>query len=246
MNEDEDVWRVWGAGVDRKQSEVIMRHRTVPASLVLAMLAAMVGEAQAQMFDGRTTRGSAGRRSASSRAAAGTVINQRFVRGNRSSRDFVGTDTTDRDGFVGAQQADTSGSVQTAQTGLQPEKAPDATVNQSAAAPTTLGMYNPRLQVDFAVRPSPAKAMGYELSRRTERALWDRLATRIEVTVDGRTATLRGAVLSERDRTLAETLLTFEPGISEVRNELLVQASARPATEAPPRRRIRSSGPREF
>ncbi|MHB9080346.1 MAG: hypothetical protein ACYC3X_22965 [Pirellulaceae bacterium] len=40
--------------------------------------------------------------------------------------------------------------------------------------------------------------------------------------MEGRTATLRGEVPSAADRDLAELLLTFEPGISTIQNELRV------------------------
>ena len=46
--------------------------------------------------------------------------------------------------------------------------------------------------------------------------------SRIAVSVAGRTAILQGEVPSAADRELAEILLTFEPGISAIQNELQV------------------------
>jgi hypothetical protein len=55
------------------------------------------------------------------------------------------------------------------------------------------------------------------------------------VSVEGATATLRGEVASERDRTLAERLVLFEPGIDSVRNELKVRSPSKgPAEYLPP------------
>jgi len=51
----------------------------------------------------------------------------------------------------------------------------------------------------------------------------------IRVTVVGETAILRGRVASNHDRELAENLVRLEPGIWEVRNELLVEESPRVA-----------------
>ncbi|MEE8450511.1 MAG: BON domain-containing protein [Thermoguttaceae bacterium] len=52
----------------------------------------------------------------------------------------------------------------------------------------------------------------------------------VEVTVDGRTATLRGQVATEYDRILAERFVRMEPGISQVANELVV---AQTSTDTP-------------
>ena len=53
----------------------------------------------------------------------------------------------------------------------------------------------------------------------------------IEVLVAGRTATLRGAVASARQRELAEIVARFSPGIFQIQNELTVRP---PPAVAPP------------
>jgi hypothetical protein len=55
-----------------------------------------------------------------------------------------------------------------------------------------------------------------------------------DVTLEGRTAVLRGTVASEDDRDLAEALAKMEPAVQNVRNELVVDSSARAAEELPP------------
>ncbi len=51
------------------------------------------------------------------------------------------------------------------------------------------------------------------------------LKSPVEVQMSGRKAILRGVVATESDRDLAERLALLEPGISEVQNELIVEAS---------------------
>ena len=44
----------------------------------------------------------------------------------------------------------------------------------------------------------------------------------LEVSLEGRTATLRGTVATRHDRALAEQLLLLEPSVARVKNELQV------------------------
>ncbi|GIW92162.1 MAG: hypothetical protein KatS3mg110_0203 [Pirellulaceae bacterium] len=50
------------------------------------------------------------------------------------------------------------------------------------------------------------------------------VASKVEVTVEGRAVVLRGTVATEHERDLLARLALLEPGIDEVRNELQVQA----------------------
>jgi hypothetical protein len=54
------------------------------------------------------------------------------------------------------------------------------------------------------------------------------------VTLEGRTAVLRGMVATAEDRELAEALAMMEPDVRDVRNELEVDPSAARAEELPP------------
>ena len=57
----------------------------------------------------------------------------------------------------------------------------------------------------------------------------------LEVSMAGRTATLRGTVESEHEKQLAGLMLLFEPGISKVQNELAVAPSdSTPSAEPRP------------
>lgn len=53
------------------------------------------------------------------------------------------------------------------------------------------------------------------------------------VTMEGRTAVLRGKVATAEDRELAEALTLMEPDVKDVRNELVVDSSATPVEELP-------------
>ena len=56
----------------------------------------------------------------------------------------------------------------------------------------------------------------------------------IVVKMEGRTAVLQGAVASEHQRRLAARLALFEPGVSDVRNELKVDPAVAPPEKSSP------------
>jgi len=158
----------------------------------------------------------------------GTILgNERFLRGNRDARDFVGTDSGETRRFVGVQQAlqaDAAERPETPPPEIQIEPASDPNRVQLLVEPSGLGIYRPRLSIDFEFPTRPAQAVSLQLAHRLQTSLQARWSTPIEVSVEGETATLRGTVASERDRTLARLLVLFEPGISKVENELTVAA----------------------
>ena len=162
--------------------------------------------------------------------------NQRFLRGNRRRNDFVGGDSRERRAFVGSRQGRTSGSVRSATAGLTERRSTRQSINVPRTPAPANQMYDPKLQVDFAVPAADPRAIS-ELAVRL-----NRLASRgrqIEVSLAARTATLRGAVPSADDRELAEILARFEPAVSEVRNLLQVVPAEnserpQPASMVPP------------
>ena len=54
----------------------------------------------------------------------------------------------------------------------------------------------------------------------------------LQVTMEGRTATIRGAVASAYEREIVGNLVMFEPGVSQVQNQLTVGPPAA-AADAP-------------
>ena len=186
----------------------------------------------------------------------GTLVDERFVRGARAAGDFIGTDSQERQTFVGSQQSGESGPVRSAQEGLRIESGPDANQGQTQKALTNIGMYNPRLRVAFDFSRRPVAEVSSTLAARLENSSAIRRLGAIEVSLVGETATLRGAVASERERNLARLLVLFEPGIYAVKNELTVRSanatgeSGRPRGLGPQHRPetqpVRPSAPRTF
>ena len=151
------------------------------------------------------------------------IDNTRFVRGNRARQDFVGSNRADLSGFVGAGQALGVGRVPSATENLRIETS-KAKINRPLPPQPSKGMYYPRLEIDFertslqkeSHRESPA---GKEASERIAQFS----AGHATVTMSGSTAILRGTVYSVRESELLAQLLSFEPGIDRVKNELVIQ-----------------------
>ena len=143
------------------------------------------------------------------------VDSTRFVRGNRSRQDFVGSNRSDLTGFVGSGQAIGIGRVPSAVENLRIETT-TTKINRPLPPQPTKGMYYPRLELDFETMP-----------RQVSPDVSDRVAQfsggNARVTMTGSTAILRGQVDTIRTSELLVQLLSFEPGIDRVKNELLVK-----------------------
>lgn len=154
---------------------------------------------------------------------------ERFLRGNRNKRDFVGSDTRDRTNFVGEQSGTTRGAVVSSVQDLRAQR--EVNMNQALRKPNPRQMYYPRLRVNFDY----AQPTGVHVSERAQYQLQRtetlNLRSPIAVSVEDGTATLRGTVASAHDREMAELMMRFEPGISSVKNELEVQS---PSPQTPP------------
>ena len=195
--------------------------------------------AHAQMFGERQLGGMLSRQQgpgALSNPAAPAINNpggqitgaERFVRGARQATDFIGTDSGDRRGFVGMRQARVRALLADPNNGLRVRQEqplnPAAPMNENS--PTA--MYPPRYTLATDLSGPEPTAVESSLQRHLQQMPGVRWTSPIEVTVDGRTAILRGAVATERDRELAVALVQFEPGISEVQNELQIHSPSPP------------------
>jgi hypothetical protein len=155
--------------------------------------------------------------------------NERYLRRNRKARAFIGADSEDVKRFVGANSvAAEENHPSTAAVG-------DGGLPAAAAGTTVVSkpprVNDPRLAIAFPVPRAPAVKLSAALTRQLKAVPGLHPANQIEVSVAGDVATLRGVVASARDRTLAEQLVLFEPGISAVHNDLLV--SPLPVDSAP-------------
>ena len=145
----------------------------------------------------------------------------------------MGADSRDRGGFVGAVQGTTTGSVRSMTSNMSVEMGTTSSINRPRSAPSATSMHEPRLQIAFEI-PAAAESVSSELTQRLQATDRIQRMGSIKVSVVDRTAILRGTVASERDRRLAQMLVLFEPGISNIRNELTVRSSSTPKT---PRKR---------
>ena len=155
------------------------------------------------------------------------VNNTRFVRGNRSSQDFVGSNRMDLDGFVGVGQAIGMGRVPSAVENLRIETT-KTKINRPLPPQPAKGMYYPRLEIDFETTESQNERLVEGLAEGpASQDVSDRVAQfsggNASVRMAGSTAILRGRVNTIRTSELLVQLLSFEPGIDRVKNELLVQ-----------------------
>ncbi len=226
------------------------RSRSVRTAVFLSAALVVAAQAEAQLFGSQGRSGRSGivslrERAAGNRKPRGSTAskskpvadefideNARYLRENRSAGDFVGSDSRELKGFVGMQQGETEGAIRSAVEGNLVRTAPTPTVNRQLALPPRLGMYRPRLALGFAVTRPPAPAVGLVAARSLELSPSIHSTRPFEVSMAGRSATLRGAVASAHEKKLAALMLLFEPGISEVKNELEVL----PVEVAPPTR----------
>jgi len=110
------------------------------------------------------------------------------------------------------------------------EETPEVNQTVIEVIDTRTGRYPPRLKVNFAEFPlrSLAAKHGRSVEAKTHadivaQRIQSRLrAPNIELVVQDRTAIISGTVATERERSLAESMLRFEPGIDAVENKLTI------------------------
>ena len=225
-----------------------MRFRksiTIVSSLV--MVGVLCGVAPAQMFGQRQlgrplSRGVAPGIQQQQQQDVGTLQgNERYLRRNRRATDFVGPDLRELSRFIGVLQS--RGLVRVPPATMQLRRRIDRseTINQPLAPASKGRLYDPRLAISFSVAPPPPDLVSHAVVDSLVHSSRLSDSSRIEVSMEGRTAILRGEVPSEGDRDLAELLTSFEPGISTIRNELHVNPQLpRPREPSASRRSERS------
>lgn len=192
----------------------------------------LADEVSAQMFGNRQMGGSLMRQPAAGGGEfAGNVGmvqgNERFIRGNRAADAFVGGGGRDAGGFVGqvnAANIDASRVPTTLGTPRQTNRAPQINRPMQRHRPNTL--HYPPVELGFQPEPEQVQQLAAAAEQNLDQSLGERFGNRIEVSVEGRTAILQGEVDDAASRRLAELMAGFEPGISEVRNQLQVRSGA--------------------
>ena len=183
--------------------------------------------AQAQLFGDRSSRIGT---PLSRQSGSGALIQggERFLRSNRSQRSFVGSDTSEQTTFVGMQEGSTSGNVVTTTSTLPPMPNRAATLNQAFQPSSRI--YDPKLIIAFEV---PATSSQIEINARErtrEKEILKVLAPiqsnnnqSVSIRLKNRVAILSGEVRSEKAKRIAGLMLSFEPGVGQVVNELVVR-----------------------
>ena len=193
---------------------------------------------EAQLFGprsiGRNSRGQ-GLRTAlpqvESTSSSGTE--PRYLRSQRSTRDFVGNDSQETARFVGNTTANNDGNAGDSVSGLREQ--PVVRVNRVRIRRAT-GPYLPRLSVAFAVPGSPTIQQKATPPAQTDPTVGEsvRLSPlakfvqqhKLGISPAPREHAVRltGTVPTERDRRIAELLVLFEPGVESVANDLTIQS----------------------
>jgi hypothetical protein len=150
--------------------------------------------------------------------------NERFLRANRRRTDFVGPDIRELQRFVGMLQGRVAGTMPSVTEGLRRRVDRSESMNEPLPPAAPRGRpYYPRLDISLVAPPPPEDGVVSQRALETlARSPAMSGSSRIWVLMEGQTAILQGEVPSARDRELAEILLTFEPGISAIENELQV------------------------
>ena len=205
--------------------------RTLIPLVTIILFGTMTNACHAQgLFGERDLGGSLSRRTQLGSASASGKEDgmQRFVRDARSVTDFVGS-TAGEAGFVGRQSAVTT--INSSVTGLTEEARPP--INRPRIIRQG-GLYAERLRLSPATQAQTSEGQKpLQLSQSLQSLIQSRSVT-IEVSLDGHSATLRGAVPSEHERQTTELFVMFEPGIQKVENLLTVDP-ALPPVQRPPR-----------
>lgn len=217
-----------------------MKPTIVVVGVAVGVLVANLGDVQAQMFGSQSRRGMSNAKLGQSASnlddMAGTALrgNERFLRGNRRSSDFVGSDVRERKAFVGTQQSGAAPVQGPAVGRIVRPRAPVVAAAGVAAARRATSIYQPRLALAFDVPQVAPDVLTATVARQLAATPGLHPADRIEVSVADGSATLRGVVVSEHDRSLIEAMLLLEPGISNVRNDLKVMPLQQRPGENPP------------
>jgi len=148
---------------------------------------------------------------------------KRYLRGNRSRLDFVGSNRTELSGFVGSEQALGVGQVPSAADSLRIETT-KSKINKPLPTQPAKGMYYPRLEIAFDIAPSQGELLSVgDASMDIRERVAQVSGGSVNVVMSGNTAILRGTVNSVRTSELLMQLLSFEPGINGVKNELVIK-----------------------
>jgi len=201
----------------------------------------VVETAQAQLFGARSLGSPLTRRSSNAGAtpaamdSAGAVQgDERFLRGNRSRNEFVGSDRTSLQGFIGSEQAIGTGRVRTSVESLQAPPDRSAAINRPLAPLAADAMYRPRLSISMSEMATASYIASVKNQRDAKLVL--RLSkaagSNIQISHEGDRTVIRGKVASESMAEKLSILASFEPHVSKVESQLQISRPS-PAGQIP-------------
>ena len=168
-----------------------------------------------------------------------TTGDERFLQSNRQVGQFVGGafqgvgSLRNQPGLAGAAAATTGAGTGMGQTGMMGGMNPFSPMGALMAA----GMANNlsrqrrplRMPITIGIESTPALLaaaepahVGDRIQRKFVRIPQVRGSGSVKVEMEGKIAVLQGEVKTQRDRDLIGRMLLLEPGVSDVRNELVV------------------------
>jgi hypothetical protein len=219
----------------RRPTTANLRTAILPSTVALVSVLFFAPSSQAQMFGqrslGQPLRPRPGAAAATTSETAGTLQgNERFMRENRSRNDFVGSNRTSQQGFVGSEQAIGSGRVPTAAESLPAIADESRRINRPHPRLGPNEIYHPYLTLELSesvprsfqpTQPNAGDSTKFFLDNR----LQQRIAAdnpNVRILRNGGTAILFGTVSDLRQATQVSLLISFEPGIHTIQNQLQI------------------------
>ncbi len=195
------------------------------------------GASNSGSLNGLSGQGGQGAQS-SAAMGAGAPTGERFMRGNRNGA-FVGADTGDgaansysgmAGGAGGMNGMGGLGGMMGNQMMMQAFRQSQQGQNQAGKQQQNKLAVRVPFRVDYMAQPQLTTTFTSRMQTRYSNLPALKGKSSIELVLEGDILVLRGQVESEADRQLAEDLLSLEPGVSQVRNELgIVRPASAPA-----------------
>ncbi len=142
-----------------------------------------------------------------------------LINGPSGSGGFVGSDLAGLQRFIGSSQARAQAGSQRINRGTGQGFQSNQPDNQDSGPAQR--KFRTRVRIGFRPVPISNTKVSEQLSQMLTKTLQ---ANGMRVVISERTATLRGNLATHHQRRLAEQLALLEPGISRVRNEIVVTA----------------------
>ncbi len=215
---------------------MITKTQSTARSVVLVAVAFLISTsametAQAQLFGARSLGKPLTRRAATAAAAssamdaAGTVQgDERFLRGNRSRNEFVGSNRSSLQGFIGSEQAIGTGRVRTSVESLRELPDRSAAINRPVKPLVADVMYRPRLSIS-ASELATASYIASVANKRDAKLvlrLSKAAGSNIQISHERDRTVIRGVVASESMVEKLRILASFEPHIDTIESQLLI------------------------